>query len=80
MLYQNVLFFYESERLSNSRQVWKDFMRFPGENDFFFCAERKPEKPKKMYSTKLFTFSEVSLAFSKHRKKSRLRPGKRMKS
>ena len=33
----------------------------------FFCAAEKPEKPRKMYSTKLFTFSEVSLAFPKHR-------------
>ena len=34
----------------------------------FFCAAEKPEKPRKMYSTKLFTFSEVSLAFPRHRK------------
>ena len=45
---QNVLFFYESGRFLKSRQIWKDFMRFPGRKTWFFCAERKPEKPQKM--------------------------------
>ena len=65
---ENDTFFDEIRDLEKSRQIWKGFIDFQGPRRCFFCDEEKPEKPRKMYSTKLFTFSEVSLAFPKHRK------------
>ena len=65
---RNDTFFDEIRDLEKSRQIWKGFIDFQGTRRCFFCDEEKPEKPRKMYSTKLFTFSEVSLAFPKHRK------------
>ena len=69
LIVKYVLFFYEIGTFLKSRQIWKDFLLFRGLKRVFFWAKGKPEKPKKMYSTKLFTFSEVSLAFPKPRKK-----------
>ena len=55
-------------KILKSRGRFGKFLWCYGPRLCFFCAAEKPEKPRKMYSTKLFTFSEVSLAFPRHRK------------
>ena len=52
-------FFNEIDDLEKSRQVWKIFW-CSGPKMCCFCAAGKPEKPRKMYSTKLFAFSDVN--------------------